>query len=229
MVAWGRAQPAGRRSSCRCAAEGDDGSVSRVLVAYATKSGSTQEVADTVGAVLRRYGLEVDVCAPGRGTDVGLYDAVVVGSPVLYGGPSRTIRRFLSKHRSALRRIPVACFLTCMELTDVPELNHLTHPTYVDPSLALLPAVQGKLTLFERTHLLSGFIDRLLAGSPEITPVSVAVFAGKVDYATLDPFSRFVMRMIWRIYRRAPEGDRRNWDAIRAWAEDLAPRLLQAP
>ena len=30
------------------------------------------------------------------------YDAVVVGSPVLYGGPSRMIRRFLSKHRPAL-------------------------------------------------------------------------------------------------------------------------------
>ncbi len=86
----------------------------------------------------------------------------------------------------------------------------------------------GKLTVFEKTHLLSGFIDRLLAGSPEITPVSIAVFAGKLDYAGLDLPSRFMMRMIRRLYRRAPEGDRRTWPAIRAWAESLPP-LLRPP
>jgi len=190
-----------------------------------TMGGSTREVADAVARALRHGGLDVEVRQPREVGDVEGYDSVILGSPILYGGPRRELRAFIRDHRAALGHRPTAFFLTCMELTDVPDTKHPGLPLVVDPLLARPPATPGKLTMFERTHLPSDFIDRLLAGAPEIRPISIVIFAGKLDYATLDPVSRLAMRMIWRIYQRAPEGDRRNWDTIHTWAENLLPQL----
>jgi len=197
----------------------------RGAVVYVTKSGSTREVADAVARVLRDGGLDVKVRQPRDVGDVEVFDSVILRSPILYGGPRRELRAFIRDHRDALDHRPTAFFLTCMELTDVPDTKHPGLPIVVDPLLARPPATPGKLTVFERTHLPSDFIDRLLAGAPEIMPISIGIFAGKLDYATLDPVSRLAMKMIWRIYHRAPEGDRRNWDAIHTWAENLLPHL----
>lgn len=46
------------------------------------------------------------------------------------------------------------------------------------------------------------------------------VFAGKLDYAALGRLERMMVRAL-----RAPEGDFRDWDAIRAWARSIASEL----
>lgn len=52
-------------------------------------------------------------------------------------------------------------------------------------------------------------------------PVSVGLFGGKVDFDTLSP----VMRSMLSMGEGVPEGDWRDWEAIRAWAEELVPQL----
>ena len=54
-------------------------------------------------------------------------------------------------------------------------------------------------------------------------PVSVEFFAGKIDYARLGWLLRFFASRDKSGAMR--EGDWRNWDAIRAWAASLVPRL----
>lgn len=197
-----------------------------VLVAYGTKSGSTGEVADAVGDALRERGATVDVRQVGDVSEVGSYDAVIVGSPVLYGKPHSAVAKFLETNQEALSRMPVAAFLTCLELTKTVDENERGIPTFVDPSLGRPPADEGRLSSFEKTHLRSGFLDGLLRGAPHVKPVSVAFFRGKLDYGELDWISRLVMKLIWLIYRRAPEGDFRNWQAIRSWATTVSATLL---
>ncbi|MCJ7512528.1 MAG: hypothetical protein MUO23_06110 [Anaerolineales bacterium] len=52
-------------------------------------------------------------------------------------------------------------------------------------------------------------------------PVSVGVFGGQLEYGRLKWYAvMFVMVVL-----RTPAGDRRNWPAIRAWAEGLAKVL----
>lgn len=46
------------------------------------------------------------------------------------------------------------------------------------------------------------------------------VFAGKLDRAALSRVERLMVRAL-----RAPEGDFRDWDAIRAWAAGVAAEL----
>lgn len=199
-----------------------------ILVAYGTKSGSTGEVAEAVGQALRASCSTVDVCPVGDVFEVGPYDAVIVGSPVLYGKPHPAVAKFLARNQEALQRRPVAAFLTCLELTQTVDENEPGISTYVDPSLGRPPANEEGLSYFEKTHLMSGFLNALLKSAPQVKPVSVAVFRGKLDYDKLDWISWLVMRLIWLIYRRAPEGDFRNWQAIRSWARTLPATPLAA-
>jgi menaquinone-dependent protoporphyrinogen oxidase len=46
------------------------------------------------------------------------------------------------------------------------------------------------------------------------------VFAGKLDHSALGRLERMMVRAL-----RAPEGDFRDWDAIRAWARSIASEL----
>lgn len=82
-----------------------------ILVAYATKSGSTAEVAEVVGEAVRESGATVDVRLAKDVTGVGSYGAVVLGSPVLNGNPHPEAARFLRRHQEVLSTMPVACFL----------------------------------------------------------------------------------------------------------------------
>jgi len=51
----------------------------------------------------------------------------------------------------------------------------------------------------------------------------MGIFSEKLDF-----ISWLVMKFIWLIYKRVPQGDFRNWEAIRSWASSLSPALLQA-
>lgn len=81
-----------------------------ILVAYASKRGSTAEIAETIAATLRREGL--GVCLE-RAEDVQSlepYDAVVLGSAVYMKRWRGDARHFLKRHRKALRQMPFWVF-----------------------------------------------------------------------------------------------------------------------
>lgn len=81
-----------------------------VLVAYASKRGSTAEIAETIAATLRREGL--GVCLE-RAEDVQSlepYDAVVLGSAVYMKRWRGDARHFLKRQRKALRQVPFWVF-----------------------------------------------------------------------------------------------------------------------
>lgn len=82
----------------------------KVLVAYASKRGSTTEIAETVAATLRREGLEVCLEAAGDVESLEQFDAAVLGSAVYMKRWRGDARHFLKKHRKALRQMPFWVF-----------------------------------------------------------------------------------------------------------------------
>jgi menaquinone-dependent protoporphyrinogen oxidase len=67
----------------------------------------------------------------------------------------------------------------------------------------------------ENRNKVSAYIDPVRA---MIKPGKEGFFAGKMDYSRLSFFDGLLTKNMIK----APEGDYRNWDAIRAWAGEVA-------
>jgi menaquinone-dependent protoporphyrinogen oxidase len=81
----------------------------RILVAYATKKGSTAEIAEAVGKELQSAGHEVTVKGFHEVMALEKYDGIVLGAPV-YMGKMIEIGKFVKRFREKLAIKPVAVF-----------------------------------------------------------------------------------------------------------------------
>ena len=85
--------------------------MSDILVVFATKAGSTEEVAAAIAGALRKSGNTVDLR---RARDVrepvSRWGCIVLGAPIYSGRWHRDAHRFLRRHRGELERVPVAIF-----------------------------------------------------------------------------------------------------------------------
>ena len=77
--------------------------MTNVLVAYASKRGSTAEIAEAIAETLRRSGLSVDCIEAGKVSSVASCDAVVLGSAVYIKRWRGDAKHFLRKHDEGLR------------------------------------------------------------------------------------------------------------------------------
>jgi menaquinone-dependent protoporphyrinogen IX oxidase len=149
------------------------------------------------------------------------YDAIVVGAPMVLGW-HRGARRFLRKHRAALQRMPFAVFVMAMSLTQTGEGERSGIPIIVDPHLGKPPSRSGRLTLRERYASVANYAQPILRAASPAKPISLAFFAGRLDYGRLKWWAvLFAMVLV-----RAQAGDRRDFAAIRAWAEGMAGVFL---
>ena len=56
-----------------------------------------------------------------------------------------------------------------------------------------------------------------------LEPISIGLFAGKIDFSKLSWLDRTIAKAVG-----SPEGDWRDWEAIRNWARELRPTLVHA-
>ena len=84
--------------------------MAKVLVAYASKRGSTAEIAEAVAMTLREAKLSVDCVPVDRVGDLAPYDAVVLGSAVYMKRWRGDAKHFLRKHGKALASLPFRVF-----------------------------------------------------------------------------------------------------------------------
>jgi menaquinone-dependent protoporphyrinogen oxidase len=81
-----------------------------ILVTYASKYGSTKEIAEKIGEVLCQAGLQVDVFPVDGTLDITLYKAVILGSAVYIGKWQNEAVDFLKANEKILAKQPVWIF-----------------------------------------------------------------------------------------------------------------------
>jgi menaquinone-dependent protoporphyrinogen oxidase len=74
----------------------------RILVAYASRLGSTREIAESIAGRLQLHGFEASALRAAAVGDVEAYDAVIVGSAVYAGNWMDEATQFIDGNRSAL-------------------------------------------------------------------------------------------------------------------------------
>ncbi len=109
----------------------------KVLVAYASKHGSTKGIAERVAAKLRAAGNEVDLGCVTDVADVGTYDGHVIGSAVYYGSWMKEATAYIEANTAWLARRPVWLFSSGpvgpaapADPKEVPSLREAIAPLY---------------------------------------------------------------------------------------------------
>lgn len=123
----------------------------RILVAYASKKGSTTGIAKAIAKELQAMGLVAIVAEMKDVSSLEGYDALVLGAPVYTGSVMNDLSTFVSRHRDALARLPVAAFTA------------------------------GIAPVFPKTGEVKTFTDQIITGLRPITPVAVTMFSGTLD------------------------------------------------
>lgn len=82
----------------------------KILVAVASRHGSTEEIARAIANELRSAGNAVDLLAVGSVDTIDGYDRVVLGSAVYVGNWLAEARQFVLDHREELVCVPVWLF-----------------------------------------------------------------------------------------------------------------------
>ena len=123
-----------------------------ILVAYATRYGSTQEVAEAVAVTLRERGLAVDIQPMREVRTLEGYGAVVLGAPLYMFHWHKDALHFLARHRAALIARPVAVFALGPFHTEEKDFQEVRRQ-----------------------------LDQELAKFPWLTPGAIAIFGGKFD------------------------------------------------
>jgi len=81
-----------------------------ILVTYASKYGATKEIAEKIGEVLRKAGLQVDVLPVKGLRDLTPYRAVILGSALYIGKWQKEAVEFLKANEKILADRPVWLF-----------------------------------------------------------------------------------------------------------------------
>lgn len=81
-----------------------------ILITYATRFGSTEEVAEAIATTLNEQGLTVSLRPMAEVRSLAEYDAVVLGSAVNFAKWLPAAANFVREHQGGLARVPVALF-----------------------------------------------------------------------------------------------------------------------
>ena len=145
----------------------------KILVAYATLSGTTLEVAQAIGEEITKTGMQAEVLPLEKVTNLDSYDGVVLGGPMIIGW-HRSALGFLRKHGRQLSRIPLTIFVMAMSLTRTPEKSVSGVPLFIDENLPKPPVKEGRLTLRERYANAVNYTRPIISAAGPARPLSIA-------------------------------------------------------
>jgi menaquinone-dependent protoporphyrinogen oxidase len=157
-------KPAAEMIEVSCGKESDMGN--KVLIAYASRCGSTGEVAEAIGRELCAAGTAVDVRQVKDVIDVSAYRAMIVGSAVYRFNLLPEAVEFVKANREALSQVPLAYFVVCGTLQeDTPEKREKA-ATFLTPLREM------------------------------VQPVDEGLFAGRIDYSRVSLLEQLIVRVL---------------------------------
>jgi len=188
--------------------------MTNVHVVYSSRHGGTQGIAERITEVMLAEGLEVSCSPANAARDLATADAFVIGSGVYMGSWLDEGVRFIERNAGALAARPVWLF------SSGPLRGSSAEKEGMDPLESALGPEEGPGS----------------GGRRKVAELATTIHARehRVFFGAFDPSDpprglpeRFI-RMMPGSNKLLPVGDFRDWDAIEAWARDIA-KALHAP
>jgi menaquinone-dependent protoporphyrinogen oxidase len=176
-----------------------------VLVAYASRHGATQGIAERIAQVLETGGVTAEALPAAAVKSVAAYDAFVVGSAAYMFHWEKAAVAFVRRNRAVLAAKPVWLF------SSGPLGSEAVDAQGRDQRLAAIPKEAADMleAVNAREHqVFFGAYER------DRKPIGIAE-----RLVSMMPAAKEAM----------PEGDFRDWPEIEAWAAEIAAALTQAP
>ncbi|MGD0081234.1 MAG: flavodoxin domain-containing protein [Methanoregula sp.] len=140
--------------------------MAHILITYASKKGSTAEIAQAIGKELQAAGHAADVVETGTVASLAGYNAVVIGGPMYMGRMVSDVGKFVKRHRDELTKVPVAGFIV---------------------GLAAVSKDPAGIAWAEKA---------LHASLAPLKPVAETIFAGRLDPAKLSWFQNWITKKV---------------------------------
>ncbi len=170
----------------------------KILITYASRTGSTAQIAEVICKTIAQNGAEAELLPMQNVKDLSRYHAVIIGSSIRKSRWLPEAMQFIEVHRTELMQKRIATFTVCI-------------------TLAMSNAEPYQRAVKEWT----------VPVRAQLHPLSEGLFAGKLDFSRI-PLNLDALKMRLVVALGIfPNDDRRDWNAIRAWAESLHPVLLQ--
>jgi len=138
----------------------------KVLIAFATRYGSTKEVAEFIAEKIKEREIEAEISNIIDISSLEGYDAVIIGSPIYMGKWLKEGVHFVQQFSESLNRVPVALFSVGATLKDKNEKN---------------------IKIAEKSF------DVLL---PYTNPVMTGLFAGKIDKSNMNFVDKQILKIV---------------------------------
>ena len=84
--------------------------IKKILLVYASKCGSTAEIANSMGKVLTEQGYGVDILSVDKVKSIDDYGAILAGSAIRVGAWLPEAMDFIKENQATLRQLPTAIF-----------------------------------------------------------------------------------------------------------------------
>ena len=181
----------------------------KVLIAYGSRYGSTEEIASKLASLLKENEIETTLLnlKKERTPNLNNYDGIIVGSSVKITKWMKEPQRFLKQNRETLNEKKLAIYVSCMSVLTDPEyardelLEKIMKKTGV--KAILYEAFGPLMDLGENSRM--GFLDKKIAQS-------VMMGLSKEKGLDLDMKGR---------------NDLRDWDKINEFGNKFTELLLK--
>ena len=170
-----------------------------VLIAYASRKGSTHEVAEFMAQLLRTTAEKVTVAEVDTITSIADYDAVLMGTAIYQGMWLPQMFHFVSKFSDELATKPCFLWITCIRVLEPNGYDHAME------------------------HYMP---DRILQS---INVQDCQIFAGKLAVIDVNMDDRWTLALHYdgRLQPAELNADFRDWTAIAEWTGMVEAHLKQ--
>ncbi|OJX37982.1 MAG: hypothetical protein BGO78_08040 [Chloroflexi bacterium 44-23] len=138
----------------------------KTLIAYASKTGSTQEIANYMGHMLQEKGQEVVILPVKSVADISQYNSIILGSAIRIGKLLPEAMAFVENNLAELKKKKFGVFIVCMTLNEDTMENRKIVSDYLNPLRAI------------------------------IKPDSEGFFAGKIDFRRLKLLEKLIVKAL---------------------------------